>query len=45
MVIVIACQKWRQYIEEAAYIITIYTDHKNLIYFMTMKELNQHQVC
>ena len=44
MAIVVACQEWRQYIEGATYTITIYTDHKNFIYFMTMKELNQHQV-
>ena len=39
--IVVACQEWRQYIEGAAYTITIYTDYKNLIYFTTIKELNQ----
>ena len=44
MAIVIACQEWRQYIEGATYTITVYTDHKNLIYFTTTKELNRHQV-
>jgi len=44
MAIVVACQEWRQYIEGAAYTITVYTDHKNLIYFTTTKELNRRQV-
>ena len=44
MAIVIVCQEWRQYIKGATYTITIYTDYKNLIYFMIMKELNQCQV-
>ena len=45
MAIVVACQEWRQYIKGVTYTITVYTDHKNLIYFMTMKELNQCQLC
>ena len=44
MAIVIACQEWRQYIEGAAHTVTVYTNHKNLIYFTTTKELNRRQV-
>src|SRR5438874_6042372 len=44
MAIVVACQEWRQYIEGAAHTVTVYTDHKNLIYFTTTKELNRCQV-
>ena len=44
MAIVAACQEWRHYLEGAAFPITIYTDHKNLIYFTTTKELNRRQV-
>ena len=44
MAIVITCQEWRQYIEGAAFMVTVYTDHKNLIYFTMTKELNRCQV-
>ena len=44
MAIVAICQEWRHYIEGSIFLITIYTDHKNLIYFTTTKELNRRQV-
>ena len=42
--IIAACEEWRHYLEGARFPITIYTDHKNLVYFMTTKALNQRQV-
>ena len=44
MAIVAACQEWWHYLKGAAFPITIYMDHKNLIYFTTTKELNRRQV-
>src|SRR5947199_4853564 len=44
MAIVAACEEWRHYLEGARFPITVYTDHKNLVYFMTTKALNRRQV-
>jgi hypothetical protein len=44
LAIVTALQHWRVYCEGAPQL-TILTDHKNLLYFTTTKELNQQQVC
>ena len=44
MAIVIACKQWRAYLEGANYTITVYSDHKNLTYFLSTKELNKRQV-
>jgi len=32
-------------LEGATYLVEIWTDHKNLEYFMTVKKLNRHQAC
>ena len=35
----------RHFLEEATHPVEIWTDHKNLEYFMTAKKLNRHQAC
>ncbi len=45
LVIVKALQDWRPYLADTEKSIQIYTDHKNLRNFATMKQLNQQQVC
>jgi len=45
LVIVKALQDWRSYFTDTEKSIQIYTDHKNLRNFVTMKQLNQWQVC
>jgi Reverse transcriptase (RNA-dependent DNA polymerase)/RNase H-like domain found in reverse transcriptase/Integrase zinc binding domain/Chromo (CHRromatin Organisation MOdifier) domain len=39
--IVEACRQWRTYLQGSKFPIKIYTDHKNLVYFTTTKELNR----
>ena len=39
-----AVREWKVYLEGSAYEVQILTDHKNLIYFTTTKELNRRQV-
>ena len=39
-----AFREWRVYLEGSKYQVQVYTDHKNLIYFTTIKELNRRQV-
>jgi len=36
-------EAWRHYLEEAKLKFKIWTDHKNLQYFMTSQKLNQRQ--
>jgi len=36
-------EEWRHFLEEATHLVKIWTDHKNLKYFMTAKKLNRHQ--
>jgi hypothetical protein len=43
LAIVNSFQEWRHFLEKAVHLITIYTDHKNLEYFMSVQVLNQHQ--
>jgi len=43
LAIVVALEAWRVYIEGASGL-TILTDHKNLLHFITTKELNRRQV-
>jgi len=43
MAIVEACKVWRAYLQTDEPF-EVYTDHKNLTYFMTTKELNRRQV-
>ena len=41
--IVLAFRQWRQYLEHAAFTIRVLSDHNNLRYFMTTKELSPKQ--
>jgi hypothetical protein len=44
MLAIVSCFKeWRRYLEGAQYQITVYSDHKNLEYFLTTKILNRRQ--
>ena len=43
LAIIQALQEWRHFIEGAEHQCEIWTDHKNLEYFMTAKQLNQRQ--
>jgi hypothetical protein len=36
-------QEWRHFLEGAVHPITVYTDYKNLKYFMSARVLNRHQ--
>jgi hypothetical protein len=43
---IVDCFKvWRRYLEGSLYIVQVFTDHKNLEYFMTTKVLNRRQAC
>ncbi len=44
LVIVNSFKQWRVYLEEFKHQIQVYTDHKNLLYFMIMKVLNRRQI-
>lgn len=43
LAIVRALEEWRPYLEGSPHRITIYSDHKNLEYFMTTRDLNRRQ--
>jgi RNase H-like domain found in reverse transcriptase/Integrase zinc binding domain/Reverse transcriptase (RNA-dependent DNA polymerase) len=43
LAIVRALEEWRHFVEGAEHQVKIWTDHKNLEYFMTAKKLNQRQ--
>jgi RNase H-like domain found in reverse transcriptase/Reverse transcriptase (RNA-dependent DNA polymerase) len=43
LAIVRALEEWRHFVEGAEHQVEIWTDHKNLEYFMTAKKLNQRQ--
>jgi len=43
LAIIRALEEWRHFLEEARHPVEIWTDHKNLEYFMTAKKLNHHQ--
>jgi len=43
LAIVAAFKQWRHYLEGSAHTVTVLTDHNNLQYFMTTKELNGRQ--
>ncbi len=45
LAIVNSFQEWRHFLEGAQHSVTVYTDHKNLEYFMSTKVLNRRQVC
>src|SRR5208337_4541772 len=44
IVIIKAFKEWRSYLSGANHQVQVYTDHKNLIYFITTKELNKRQI-
>ena len=44
LAIVDAFEEWRAYFEGSRHPIVVYSDHKNLSYFMTTKKLNRQQV-
>jgi len=43
LAIIRALEEWRHFLEEAQHLVEIWTDHKNLEYFMTAKKLNRRQ--
>lgn len=43
LAIVVAFKEWRRYLEGACHTITVYSDHKNLEFFLTTKVLNRRQ--
>jgi len=43
LTIIHALEEWRHFLEEARHPVEIWTDHKNLEYFMTAKKLNRRQ--
>ena len=44
LTIIKAFKQWKTYLKESKNSVQIYTDHKNLIYFTTIKIINQRQV-
>ena len=44
LTVVEALHEWRVYLEGTKYPIQIYTDHKNLLYWTSTKQLNQRQI-
>jgi len=40
-----AFQQWRNYLEGSAHVVLVLSNHKNLEYFTTTKQLTHHQVC
>jgi len=45
LAIIRTLEEWRHFLEGARHPVEIWTDHKNLEYFMTAKKLNYHQAC
>jgi len=45
LAIICALEEWRHFLEGATHPVEIWTDHKNLEYFMTAKKLNRRQAC
>jgi len=45
LAIIRALEEWRHFLEGVTHLIEIWTDHKNLEYFMTAKKLNCRQAC
>jgi len=43
LAIIHALEEWRHFLEGAQHLVEIWTDHKNLEYFMTAKKLNRRQ--
>jgi len=45
LAIIRVLEEWRHFLEGATHPVEIWTDHKNLEYFMTAKKLNRCQAC
>jgi len=45
LAIIRALEEWRHFLEGARHPVEIWTDHKNLEYFMMAKKLNRRQAC
>jgi len=45
LAIIRALEEWRHFLEGATHLVEIWTNHKNLEYFMTAKKLNRRQAC
>jgi len=45
LAIIHALEEWRHFLEGARHPVEIWTDHKNLEYFITAKKLNHRQAC
>jgi len=45
LAIIRVLEEWRHFLEGARHLVEIWTDHKNLEYFMTAKKLNCRQAC
>ena len=45
LAIIHTLENWCHFLEGACHKFEIWTDHKNLEYFMTVKKLNHHQAC
>ena len=43
LAIIHALEEWRHFLEGATHLVEIWTNHKNLEYFMTAKKLNRCQ--
>jgi len=43
LAIICALEEWRHFLEGATHLVEIWTNHKNLEYFMMAKKLNHHQ--
>jgi len=43
LAIICALEEWRHFLKGARHPVKIWTDHKNLEYFMTAKKLNRRQ--
>ena len=43
LAIIRALEEWRHFLKGATHSVEIWTNHKNLEYFMTAKKLNRHQ--
>jgi len=42
LAIIHVLEEWRHFLEGATHLVEIWTDHKNLEYFMTAKKINRH---
>src|SRR5215467_9125480 len=45
LAIIRALEEWRHFLEGAPHTVEIWSDHRNLEYFMSSKKLNRRQAC